>query len=177
MRKRSVLYFTAALLGSAGLLWTLAPQSKADETQAAAQHSSPVTCAALPGKLLGGPIKYANAQIVPANAAPAPQTAHFKGTAPSATPVPVSYCLVVLSYSSTPPNDPLPQNITIYVGLPLNSLDGGVTGSTVDPPLNFRTVQGNWNGRTEGQGGGGCTGNTNVNENNAVTNGFVGSGT
>jgi hypothetical protein len=136
-----------------------------------------VRCTALPGKLLGGPIKYANAQIVPANAAPGPQAANFRGTAPSSTPVPVSYCLVVLSYSSTPPNDPRPQNITIYVGLPLNSADGGVTGSIVDPPLNLRTVQGNWNGRTEGQGGGGCTGNTNVKSVGAVVHGFVGSGT
>ena len=56
-------------------------------------------------------------------------------------------------------------------------MDGGETGSTVDPPMNFTTVEGNWNGRTEGQGGGGCTGNTNVNSTGAVTNGFVGSGT
>ena len=38
-------------------------------------------------------------------------------------------------------------------------------------------MQGNWNGRTEGQGGGGCTGNTNVNSAGAIANGFVGSGT
>ena len=121
---------------------------------------------------MGGHIKYANAQIVPANTAPAPQANNFKGTPPSAATVPVTYCLVVLSYSSTPA-----QNITIYVGLPLNTTDGGVTGSTVDSPWNFKTVQGNWNGRTEGQGGGGCTGNTNVNSAGAVANGFVGSGT
>ena len=129
------------------------------------------------GQLLGGNIKYANAQIVPANTSPGPQPNNFTGTPPSTAKVPVTYCLVVLSYSSTPANDPTPQNITIYVGLPLNSIDGGVTGSTVDPPFNFTTVEGNWNGRTEGQGGGGCTGNTNVNSAGAVTNGFVGSGT
>ena len=128
-------------------------------------------------KLLGGDIKYADAQLLPANTAPGPLPGHFTGTPPSSSPVPVAYCLVVLSYSSTRPNDPTPQNITIYVGLPLNSVDGGVTGSTVDPPFNFTTVEGNWNGRTEGQGGGGCTGNTNVNSAGAVTNGFVGSGT
>ena len=132
----------------------------------------PPACTQLPAKLLGGPIKYANAQIVPANTVPAPQANNFKGTPPSAATVPVTYCLVVLSYSSTPA-----QNITIYVGLPLNTTDGGVTGSTVDSPWNFKTVQGNWNGRTEGQGGGGCTGNTNVNSAGAVANGFVGSGT
>ena len=132
----------------------------------------PPACTQLPAKLLGGPIKYANAQIVPANTVPAPQANNFKGTPPSAATVPVTYCLVVLSYSSTPA-----QNITIYVGLPLNTTDGGVTGSTVNSPWNFKTVQGNWNGRTEGQGGGGCTGNTNVNSAGAVANGFVGSGT
>src|SRR5579872_276620 len=128
--------------------------------RAAAERSVPLpmTCTQLPAKLLGGPIKYANAQIVPANTSPGPQFSNFTGTPPSSAKVPVDYCLVVLSYSSTPPNDPTPQNITIYVGLPLNSLDGGTTGSIVDPPFNFVTVEGNWNGRTEGEGGGGCTG-------------------
>jgi hypothetical protein len=139
--------------------------------------NKPPGCMALPAKLLGGNIKYANAQIVPANTAPAAQAANFTGTAPSASgnKANVAYCLVVLTYSSTSKNDPTPQNITIYVGLPLNSTDGGSTGSTVDPPFNFATVQGNWNGRTEGLGGGGCAGNTSVAS--AVNNGFVGSGT
>jgi hypothetical protein len=147
--------------------------------RAAAQRHLPLpmTCTQLPAKLLGGNIKYANAQVVPANMAPGPQFSNFTGTAPSSAAVPVSYCLVVLSYSSTPANDPTPQNITIYVGLPLNAMDGGTTGATVYPPLNFKTVEGNWNGRTQGEGGGGCTGNTNVNATGAVTNGFVGSGT
>jgi hypothetical protein len=143
----------------------------------AAAASPPTTCTLLPAKLLGGNIKYANAEIVPANTAPGPQFNNFTGTPPSSAQVPVTYCLVVLSYSSTRANDPTPQNITIYVGLPLNSIDGGETGSTVNPPLNFTTVEGNWNGRTEGEGGGGCTGNTNVNSTGAVANGFVGSGT
>jgi hypothetical protein len=149
------------------------------QNRAAAERptSLPMTCTQLPAKLLGGNIRYANAQIVPANAAPGGQPNNFTGTPPSSAKVPVSYCLVVLSYSSTPVNDPTPQNITIYVGLPLNSMDGGTTGSTVDPAFNFTTVEGNWNGRTEGQGGGGCTGNTNVNSAGAVANGFVGSGT
>jgi hypothetical protein len=139
--------------------------------------AGPMTCNNLPASLLGGNIKYANAQIVPANTTPAAQPNNFTGTAPSTAKVPVTYCQVVLSYSSTAANDPTPQNITIYVGLPVNSMDGGTTGSTVDPPNNFTTVEGNWNGRTEGQGGGGCAGNTNVNSAGAITNGFVGSGT
>src|SRR3984957_5672441 len=144
--------------------------------RAAAERPSslPTTCTQLPTKLLGGDIKYANAQIVPANTAPGPQFNNFTGTPPSTAKVPVTYCQVVLSYSSTSAKDPTPQNITIYVGLPLNSIDGGTTGSTVYSPLNFTTVEGNWNGRTEGQGGGGCSGNTNVNSSGAVANGFVG---
>ena len=35
--------------------------------------TAPLACTMLPAKLLGGYITYANAQIVPANAAPAPQ--------------------------------------------------------------------------------------------------------
>ena len=168
MQRRTLLALTTALLSS-GLSFATLPTTA---------NAGPVACGAqLSAKLLGGNIKYANAQIVPANTAPGPQFNNFTGTPPSTAKVPVSYCLVVLSYSSTPANDPTPQNITIYVGLPLNSMDGGVTGSTVNPPNNFTTVEGNWNGRTEGQGGGGCTGNTNVNSAGAVANGFVGSGT
>ena len=161
---RSSLIIALAIAGGVAVL--------SNRGVAAAEPSAPPKCTLLPAKLLGGDIKYANAQIVPANTAPAPQANNFKGTPPSAATVPVTYCLVVLSYSSTPA-----QNITIYVGLPLNTTDGGVTGSTVDSPWNFKTVQGNWNGRTEGQGGGGCTGNTNVNSAGAIANGFVGSGT
>ena len=167
MQRRALLAVTTALLSS-GLSFAALPTTA---------NARPVTCVQLPAKLLGGNIKYANAQIVPANTAPGPQFNNFTGRPPSTAKVPVTYCLVVLSYSSTPANDPTPQNITIYVGLPLNSMDGGVTGSTVNPPNNFTTVEGNWNGRTEGQGGGGCTGNNNVNSAGAVANGFVGSGT
>ncbi|MGA8887668.1 MAG: tannase/feruloyl esterase family alpha/beta hydrolase, partial [Pseudolabrys sp.] len=174
MQRRTLLVLTTALLSS-GLSF-VAPPTTANALPTTA-NARPVACAQLPAKLLGGNIKYANAQIVPANTAPGPQFNNFTGRPPSTATVPVTYCLVVLSYSSTPKNDPTPQNITVYVGLPLNSMDGGVTGSTVNPPNNFTTVEGNWNGRTEGQGGGGCSGNTNVNSAGAVTNGFVGSGT
>ena len=56
------------------------------------------------------------------------------------------------------------QNINIRVGLPLNSIDGGTGG-----------VQGAWNGRTQGVGGGGCAGNLTVTA--PVNAGYVGSGT
>lgn len=71
----------------------------------------------------------------------------------------VAYCQVDLLYGTNPN-----QNIRIRVGLPLSSADGGTGG-----------VQGAWNGRTEGLGGGGCSGNLNVTM--AVNAGYVGSGT
>jgi hypothetical protein len=55
------------------------------------------------------------------------------------------------------------QNINVRVGLPLSSMDGGSGG-----------VEGDWNGRTQGIGGGGCSGSLNVN--GPVNAGYVGSG-
>ena len=71
----------------------------------------------------------------------------------------VSYCQVDLLYGTN-----ANQNINIRVGLPLNSLDGGTGG-----------VEGAWNGRTQGIGGGGCAGSLTVNA--PVNGGYVGSGT
>jgi hypothetical protein len=70
----------------------------------------------------------------------------------------VSYCQVDVLYGTSSQ-----QNINVRVGLPLNSLDGGAGG-----------VQGAWNGRTQGIGGGGCAGNLNVSA--PVNAGYVGSG-
>jgi Tannase and feruloyl esterase len=83
-------------------------------------------------------------------------TALITTTAPPAS---VKYCNVTLVYGTKPE-----QNITIAVGLPLNSGDGGSGGE-----------QGAWNGRTQGLGGGGCAGNLSVDA--AVNGGYVGSGT
>ena len=58
-----------------------------------------------------------------------------------------AYCQVNILYGENPD-----QNINIRVGLPLNSVDGGTGG-----------VQGAWNGRTQGIGGGGCSGSLGVN--------------
>ena len=71
----------------------------------------------------------------------------------------VAFCKVSLLYGTNPN-----QNINIVVGLPLSAADGGSGG-----------VQGAWNGRTQGLGGGGCSGTLNVNS--AVNTGYVGSGT
>ncbi|MEJ2246861.1 MAG: hypothetical protein P8Y80_12405 [Acidobacteriota bacterium] len=70
----------------------------------------------------------------------------------------VAHCQVDILYGTNPE-----QNINIRVGLPLNSSDGGSGG-----------VEGAWNGRTEGTGGGGCSGSLNIT--GAVNAGYVGSG-
>src|SRR5438034_2939694 len=70
-----------------------------------------------------------------------------------------SYCQVNILYGQNPN-----QNINIRVGLPLSSLDGGTGG-----------VQGAWNGRTQGVGGGGCSGTLAVTA--PVNARYVGSGT
>ena len=68
----------------------------------AAAHGADRMHDAGPAKLLGGNIKYADAQIVPANTSPSALPGAFAGTAPEhGDKVPVAYCLVVLSYSST----------------------------------------------------------------------------
>jgi hypothetical protein len=72
----------------------------------------------------------------------------------------VSYCQVNVLYGEN-----ANQNINIRVGLPLNSADGGTGG----------TAEGAWNGRTQGVGGGGCSGTNNVNA--PVNARYVGSGT
>jgi len=70
----------------------------------------------------------------------------------------VAYCKVSLLYGSNPM-----ENINIVIGLPLSAADGGQGG-----------VQGAWNGRTQGLGGSGCSGN--LNPTAAVNTGYVGSG-
>ena len=70
----------------------------------------------------------------------------------------VAYCQVNILFGTNPD-----QNINIRVGLPLSAMDGGAGG-----------VQGAWNGRTQGIGGGGCAGSLAVNA--PVNAGYVGSG-
>jgi hypothetical protein len=76
-----------------------------------------------------------------------------------------AFCQVDILFGTNPN-----QNINIRVGLPLNARDGGTGG-----------VQGAWNGRTQGIGGGGCAGVTLTPTNNPlavqINAGYVGSGT
>jgi len=70
----------------------------------------------------------------------------------------LSFCQVDVLYGTS-----AQQNINVRVGLPLGPLDGGSGG-----------VVGAWNGRTQGIGGGGCSGSLAVNA--PVNAGYVGSG-
>jgi hypothetical protein len=137
----------ATLLSGATVLAvsTLAPTPSAARDRAEPPRK-PVPCIALAtdpaNGLVGHPaVKSVASTIVPAS-----------GTN-------VSHCQVEFVYGTSPE-----QNITIRVGLPLNSVDGGSGG-----------VEGAWNGRTQGVGGGGCAGNLNVT--GPVNGGYVGSGT
>jgi hypothetical protein len=74
-----------------------------------------------------------------------------------------AYCSVGLLYGTNPT-----ENINIVIALPLSAADGGSGG-----------LQGTWNGRTQGIGGGGCAGVAAANPSllAAVHTGYVGSGT
>jgi hypothetical protein len=72
-----------------------------------------------------------------------------------------SFCSVNLLYGTNPN-----QNINIFLALPLSAADGG-TGR----------VQGAWNGRTQGIGGGGCAGPNPTALLPAMNAGYVSSGT
>ncbi len=110
----------------------------------AAQAASPLMCSQLAGDT-GGFVEAPGIKTVTATLIPA--------SGPN-----VAHCRVDILYGES-----AEQNINVRVGLPLNSLDGGSGG-----------VQGAWNGRTQGIGGGGCSGSVNVNA--PVNAGFVGSG-
>src|SRR5262249_32279927 len=103
--------------------------------------TGPIGCAAVAATVTGPGVKSVSSAIQPAAGSN------------------VAYCKVSILYGTS-----ADQNINIFVGLPLNSLDGGTGG-----------LQGAWNGRTQAIGGGVCLGNTSV---TAATNtGYVGSGT
>jgi hypothetical protein len=151
MRKPLLFSLLPILLGSA----LAAPASANDK-----KHTppSPVSCAELAtdpaNGLAGNPdVKSASSKFI------AP-TFDVNGN-----PINAGFCQVDILFGTNPN-----QNINIRVGLPLNSVDGGTGG-----------VQGAWNGRTQGIGGGGCAGVALTATNNPlsaqVNAGYVGSGT
>jgi hypothetical protein len=110
----------------------------------AAQAAQPLQCSQM-ATAAGGLVGSPGVKTVTATISPA--------AGPNA-----AYCRVDVLYGESDA-----QNINVRVGLPLNSLDGGSGG-----------VQGAWNGRTQGIGGGGCSGSLNVG--GPVNTGYVGSG-
>ena len=145
----------AALAAALLAMLTLAPTTAAADGGWPHQHHfpqfplSPVACTDLATGLAGNPVVKPTPTSVIVPAAPA---------IPPFVPATPAYCQVNLLYGESDN-----QNINIRVGLPLNSVDGGTGG-----------VEGAWNGRTQGIGGGGCAGSLNVG--GPVAAGYVGSG-
>lgn len=127
----------------------------------------PFTLALLAGVALGGaPAAWAAGTPLACGALAGPAgglagAAGIKNVAAVVTPASgsnVAFCQVDILYGTVPE-----QNINVRIGLPLGPLDGGSGG-----------IIGAWNGRTQGIGGGGCSGSLTVNA--PVNAGYVGSG-
>jgi hypothetical protein len=134
----------AALVLGAGLLVTLTATAHDARHRPPPRPPEPLLCAQLAGDA-GGLVGTFGIKSVTAAVVPAAGSN-------------LSFCQVDVLYGTSPQ-----QNINVRVGLPLGPLDGGAGG-----------VIGAWNGRTQGIGGGGCSGSLNVNA--PVNAGYVGSG-
>jgi hypothetical protein len=111
-----------------------------------------------PATALGAPLACSQMTTPAGGLAGAPGVKSVSAALIPAAGANAAHCRVDVLYGES-----AEQNINVRVGLPLNSLDGGTGG-----------VQGAWNGRTQGIGGGGCSGSLNVN--GPVNAGYVGSG-
>jgi hypothetical protein len=134
----------AATLLVGGAVLTSLPAAAQGTHPMPAQPAQPLMCSQLAGNA-GGLLGTPGIKSVNATVVPAAGNN-------------LSYCQVNVLYGTSPE-----QNINVRVGLPLGPLDGGVGG-----------VVGAWNGRTQGIGGGGCSGSLAVNA--PVNGGYVGSG-
>jgi hypothetical protein len=146
MSKRTMRGCTWPFAMAVGLLTALPASLAVAQDPSAESSATAVPCAALAADPAHG-------------LAGNPVIKTARSTIVPATGPNLAHCQVNVLYGATPE-----QNINIRVGLPLNALDGGSGG-----------VQGAWNGRTQGIGGGGCAGNVNVTA--PVNAGYVGSGT
>jgi hypothetical protein len=118
----------AATLLVGGAVLTSLPAAAQGTHPMPAQPAQPLMCSQLAGDA-GGLLGTPGIKSVNATVVPAAGNN-------------LSYCQVNVLYGTSPE-----QNINVRVGLPLGPLDGGVGG-----------VVGAWNGRTQGIGGGGCSG-------------------
>ncbi|HEX6721870.1 MAG TPA: tannase/feruloyl esterase family alpha/beta hydrolase, partial [Burkholderiaceae bacterium] len=137
-------FLPCALLVGAGLLAALPAAAHEHKHGPPPRPAQPLLCAQLAGDA-GGLVGAPGIKAVTAAVVPAAGSN-------------VSFCQVDVLYGTSPQ-----QNINVRVGLPLGPLDGGSGG-----------VVGAWNGRTQGIGGGGCSGSLNVAP--PVNAGYVGSG-
>ncbi|MFI4931145.1 MAG: tannase/feruloyl esterase family alpha/beta hydrolase [Burkholderiales bacterium] len=137
-------FLSAALLVGTGVLAILPATAHEDKHGPPPRPPQPLMCSQLAGDA-GGLVGTPGIKSVTAAIVPASGSN-------------VSFCQVDVLYGTS-----AQQNINVRVGLPLGPLDGGSGG-----------VVGAWNGRTQGIGGGGCSGSLAVNA--AVNAGYVGSG-
>jgi len=137
-------FLSATLVVGAGVLAIPPAAAHDDKRGPLPRPPQPLMCSQLAGDA-GGLIGTAGIKSVTAAVMPASGSN-------------VSFCQVDVLYGTS-----AQQNINVRVGLPLGPLDGGGGG-----------VVGAWNGRTQGIGGGGCSGSLAVNA--PVNAGYVGSG-
>jgi feruloyl esterase len=174
MRERSIQSITATigLLSSVALgPFLLATAARADDDDHRHHHRQPLRCSALADYVQKAAEERLNLNPIAPNG-----TAIRSGTPVTAAVQPLSgsnlaYCEVVFQ---------LEPAITIRVGLPLNSADGGTGGvgfgcgdTTV---TNNSCVTGSWNGKIEAIGNGGYSGIVPA-VTSATNVGFVGSST
>ena len=137
-------FLLTALLAGSGVLAALPARAHDDQHRPPPRPAQPLMCSQLAGDA-GGLVGTPGIKTVTAAVVPAAGSN-------------VSFCQVDVLYGTSPE-----QNINVRVGLPLGPLDGGTGGAI-----------GAWNGRTQGIGGGGCSGSLNVSA--PVNAGYVGSG-
>jgi Tannase and feruloyl esterase len=161
--KRKIPKATEALLLSStalGLAMSNAP--------AWAKNAGPINCSALAGFVISQAGKQLNnTPIAPPGVTITSTTPVTAAIQPASAPN-LAYCKVVFQ---------LEPAITIQVGLPLNSVDGGTgVGCGATTVTNNSYTQGNWNGKVEAIGNGGFSGNV-PGVTGATNVGFVGSST
>jgi hypothetical protein len=162
MKRGRLWAMSTALLGSAAL------------TPVPAFAAAPITCSALAGLLS------ANAYVSQTSS---DNQGHASPTATivAATSKNAAYCQIRFQFSaqSGPTYGYAPgqsQTIGLGFGLPLNSVDGGVSQSVTSPVQTWTAVNGAWNGKIQNLGGGGLIGT--VGATTGATNfGWVGSST
>jgi hypothetical protein len=156
---------------AAGVLASVAGAPLLVATTAMAKEQQPMNCAALAGFVTTKAGAALNTKpIAPLGISISSATPVTAAIVPAAAPN-LAYCQVVFQ---------LEPAITIEVGLPLNTADGGTGGPAggcgLTSVTNNTCVEGNWNGKIEAIGNGGYSGSV-PGVTSATNVGFVGSST